>query len=114
MPVSNPLSDAIILRNGLMRHHKVTYVVGKGILRMALIGCGQFRMLKTPLNKPKIPGLFFKAPQIYIDEVFAVSEHMPDCNKDFAGDSHHHFHFCFVPLCALHIGEVGEEAVSGS
>ncbi len=34
MPVSNSLGDTIILRDGLIRHHKDTYVVDKGILGM--------------------------------------------------------------------------------
>lgn len=34
MPVSNSLADTIILRDGLIRHHKVTYVVDKGISGM--------------------------------------------------------------------------------
>lgn len=34
MPVSNSLADSIILRNGLMRHHKDTYVVDKGMSRI--------------------------------------------------------------------------------
>lgn len=34
MPVSNSLADAIILLNGLLRHHKDTYVVGKGMAAM--------------------------------------------------------------------------------
>ncbi len=32
MPVSNTHADSIFLRGGLIRYHKVTYVVGKGNL----------------------------------------------------------------------------------
>mgnify|MGYP007078017845 CR=1 FL=1 len=72
MPVSNSLADAIILLNGLMWNHKVTYVVGKGILRMALIGHGQFNLLNRLLYQSSLLSFLFKAFEVDIDEVFIV------------------------------------------
>lgn len=72
MPVSNSLADTIILRDGLMRHHKVTYVVGKGMLRMALVGHGQFYALNRLLFLSVLFGFFCKMSEINVDEVFIV------------------------------------------
>ena len=72
MPVSNSLGDSIILHNGLMRHHKVTYVVGKGILRMVLVDHGQFYTLNRLLFLSVLFGFFCKTPEINVNEVFIV------------------------------------------
>ena len=114
MPVSNSLADAIILRDGLMRHHKVTYVVGKGILWMILVDHGQFNLLNGFLKKSLSLGFLFKPLEIDIKEVFIVWEHMPYGNKYFTGDCHLYFHFRLTLDGALHIWEVGEEAVACS
>lgn len=72
MPVSNSHADAIILRSGLMWHHKDTYVVGKGILRMVLVDHGQFDTLNRLLYLSVFLGFFFKASEINVNEVFIV------------------------------------------
>lgn len=72
MPVSNSLADAIILQNGLMWHHKFTYVVDKGILRMTLIGHGQSNLLNRFLFLFLLLGFLFKAFEVNVDEVFIV------------------------------------------
>ena len=51
--------------------------------------------------------LFFKAFDLYVDEVFLLCENVPYRNQDFSGYGH------LYPLTFLYIAEIGEESVSG-